>query len=242
MKKTLFPVSRCLAFALIFAFCSNTVTAKLVFQDTFERQSGPLNLSLPTGEVQTTTVWTADTIPYLDGDGRLMQFPHTANFSGGWGIIDLGNLLADSRATVKLTVDVRRNTIRGGARGWLGVGFANSGDVTRGSPPFGATDGGPWLRLMDDGNAIFYGGPNISNPHPIRSITPLDHNITLMLTIDRRNQSYHLRASDHTVDFSGNFSSDHNPNFRFLFIRWFSADRDVPSAMQLEGIKIEIRE
>ncbi|HEY1790523.1 MAG TPA: hypothetical protein VGJ73_20415, partial [Verrucomicrobiae bacterium] len=144
---------------LCFAFLDREVSGEIIFQDSFANVHG--------GNVAGTTV--TNSIPFIDveGDGWQIASANTALYldgqghffdavtNGGTATVALTPIGPDGRQTVTATVQLPV-----GNANWIGMGLESGSQLLTQSGSLS----GPWVRINNNGSAIFYGGANTNNP------------------------------------------------------------------------------
>jgi hypothetical protein len=144
---------------ICFALLKREVSAEVIFQDAFANVDGgsvvgaSVTNSIPFIDVEGDgwQIASANTALYLDGKGHFFD----AVTNGGTVTIALTPIGPYGRQTVTATLQLPV-----GNANWIGMGLENGNQLLTQSGSLS----GPWVRINNDGSAIFYGGANTNNP------------------------------------------------------------------------------
>jgi hypothetical protein len=215
-----------------------------VVEDTFSGSAGSFNGHTPELSPDGNSWMMLGSAASLDltGEGQLTQNTSNAN---GFAFLDLGTAI-NGQVPIQIEIDIFRAVRPSYQNGWFGFGFTNTTDVaTSSGPPFGNSEGGPWLRFQENGAGWIYGGAATNNQIQMNthfgssSVTVAGETTKIVFDFDPVTNAFSVSNGFAATAFEGTLAPTHTPTYRYLFLRWFS-DSLNPTAFQIENLSLAV--
>jgi hypothetical protein len=140
------------------------IQGAILFSDNFDNVASGANIDarVPAQTSFNGAAWVAITSNFLgDNAGGLSAASAANNFAS----LDLGaNYLVENPGVYQVALDITQPTVGSPGASWIALGFAPSNTT---AANFVANNGAPWLLYRIKGNAVFFGGPNVSNTQAV---------------------------------------------------------------------------